>query len=458
MTRLKQTLAPEPAFCVVQLRPIAIVAAASAYAVTTNRYVPGLIDSFKASPFAAVDDASGSPLNASQLALAGYAASVNAAAASATPPDDVISLHGTSSLHATNAAHTNKQIESRMAILEYLPTATLRKVGRTGLVIKKCQLYSGTMLPRSVRLLVAALVVMLENGVANAQSPTGPDLVGVESEPLKAGLTAFEDLDYPKALEQFRLALRESLTKRERVVLFRAQALIHSALDDSLAAIADFERVLRINPLFELDRNTSPKVRRAFFEAKANLAKQALAPPLNATRSPERPKVGESLALTVLAPSGTERIELYFRSRGDTSYQLIISGTPTRGQPSELVIPQAAIDSDAVEYHLRAVNDLDQTVGADGTLANPLSIPVQGGKPKRGAPLIVTVPATGPGVSPAPNTTPNATVVAKPPEKKKTPAWVWGVVAGGIVVVGAIAIGLGVGLTRNRNATIEARF
>lgn len=349
-----------------------------------------------------------------------------------------------------------------MDILEYLPTATRRKVGRTGLVIKKCQLYSWQMLRRSARVFLALVAVLgvalvsLGHGVANAQSPTGPDLVGVESEPLKAGLTAFEDLDYPKALEQFRLALRESLTKRERVVLFRAQALIHSALDDSLAAISDFERVLRINPLFELDRNTSPKVRRAFFEAKANIAKQALAPPLNATRSPERPKVGESLALTVLAPSGTERIELYFRSRGDTSYQLIMS-TPTRGQPSELVIPQAAIDSDAVEYHLRAVNDLDQTVGADGTLANPISIPVQGGKPKRGAPLVVTVPATGPTVSPAPNATPNTTVATKP-EKKKTPAWVWGVVAGSIVVVGAIAIGLGVGLTRNRNATIEARF
>lgn len=304
--------------------------------------------------------------------------------------------------------------------------------------------------------LLIAGAVALAPSPSVAQATPSTDLVGVESEPLKAGLAAFDDLDYPKALDQFRVALRESLTKRERVVLFRAQAMIHSALDDHSAAISDFERVLRINPLFELDRNTSPKVKRAFFEAKSNIAKQALAPPLNATRNPERPKVGESLTIVSLPPSGTERLELYFRSRGDQAYQLIM-GAPTRGAPSELTIPAAAIDSDAVEYHLRAVNDLDQTVGADGTLVNPLSIPVQGGKPKRGAPLIVQVP--GPTVVIGPtntvNTNPNQQPdVKKQPEKKKTPAWVWGVVAGSVVVVG-VALGLGLGLGLPRNATVK---
>jgi tetratricopeptide (TPR) repeat protein len=72
-------------------------------------------------------------------------------------------------------------------------------------------------------------------------------------------------------------------------------------------------------------------------------------------------------------------------------------------------------------------------------------------EPIRPKPPVEPAPAVAPAPEPAPQPVPvvEPVVRRRAPEKKSTPRWVWGVVAGSVVVVGAgLGLGLGLGLTQ----------
>lgn len=109
----------------------------------------------------------------------------------------------------------------------------------------------------------------------------------------------------------------------------------------------------------------------------------------------------------------------------------------------------------------RHVNNLQAAIESDRKAATaPPTEPVAPANPP--APVTVVEPVKPPPVVTAPPTSPQVTLVEKsPPPKKKTPAWVWGVVAGGVVVVGVgLGVGLGIGLqsTRYPNPDVNAQL
>lgn len=113
----------------------------------------------------------------------------------------------------------------------------------------------------------------------------------------------------------------------------------------------------------------------------------------------------------------------------------------------------------------RHVNNLQAAIESDRKAATaPPTEPVAPANPP--APVNVVEPVKPPPVAttPPPTTTtsPEVSLVEKTsPPKKRTPPWVWGVVAGGIVVVGVgLGVGLGIALqpTRYPNPDVNARL
>src|SRR5262245_61602438 len=100
----------------------------------------------------------------------------------------------------------------------------------------------------SHRLLLALLVaaaLLLVGGRAGAE---------LESTELRAGVAAFEALDYEAAVEHLGRALRETLTTEEQVVTYRTLAFARVALDQPAAAKRAFENLLGVDPTYQPDR------------------------------------------------------------------------------------------------------------------------------------------------------------------------------------------------------------
>src|SRR6184192_1964848 len=102
-----------------------------------------------------------------------------------------------------------------------------------------------------------------------------PARAAIESELVKQGIAAYNDLEYLRAVDLLHKALQETLTRDEKIVTFQTLAFAHVALGKHDDAVADFENLLRIDGGFELDRTISPRVRSVFEEARGHVATQA---------------------------------------------------------------------------------------------------------------------------------------------------------------------------------------
>jgi tetratricopeptide (TPR) repeat protein len=93
----------------------------------------------------------------------------------------------------------------------------------------------------------------------------------VDSDLVKAGVAAYDELEYDKAIDLLHKALAESLTRDEKLVTYRTLAFSHVALGDEASARERFKALLRVDPTIKLDRTISPRVRKVFDEARAQM-------------------------------------------------------------------------------------------------------------------------------------------------------------------------------------------
>src|SRR6266540_2790944 len=106
---------------------------------------------------------------------------------------------------------------------------------------------------------VTLVLVLLLAAVSTARA-------AVESPEVLAGVAAYRELDYDRAIEILQKAVRQTLTREEKTVAYRTLALAYVAADKREPAIRAFVNVLRIDESFELDRTSSPRERAAFEE------------------------------------------------------------------------------------------------------------------------------------------------------------------------------------------------
>src|SRR5262249_38940202 len=103
-------------------------------------------------------------------------------------------------------------------------------------------------------------------------SVAGPALADVESPLVKQGMAAYAELDYAKAIKLLEQARKESLTREEKIATYQTLAMANVGLAKLPEARTAFQRLLRIDPSFQLDRSVAPKIRAVFEEAKGQVA------------------------------------------------------------------------------------------------------------------------------------------------------------------------------------------
>jgi tetratricopeptide (TPR) repeat protein len=230
-----------------------------------------------------------------------------------------------------------------------------------------------------LRAVIACCVIAVAAPAAHA---------AIESELVRQGIAAYNDLEYPRAIDLLHKALQETLTRDEKIVTFQTLAFAHVALGKHDDAVKDFESLLRIDGRFELDRTISPRVRSVFEEARGRVATQGptagaggheLAA-LHPMVTPARIKEGEAVTIAAAYPGGVaSSVELFYRARGRDVFAKLKSPVDTAGNFS-VTVPGMHVESPALEYYLVVLDENGASVALAGTLGQPLAVDVVGRK------------------------------------------------------------------------------
>jgi tetratricopeptide (TPR) repeat protein len=232
------------------------------------------------------------------------------------------------------------------------------------------------------RLRIATVVV-----VAAVVAAARPAYAAIDSELVKQGIAAYNDLEYPRAVDLLHKALQETLTRDEKIVTFQTLAFAHVALGKHDEAVADFENLLRIEERFELDRTISPRVRSVFEEARGKIAMQGTGtsdggralPELRPT-VPLRVKEGQAVTIESAYPGGVaSSVELFYRTRGSDIFGKLKAPVAAGGGFS-VTVPGMHVAPPALEYYLVVLDENGASVALAGTLGAPLAVDVVGRK------------------------------------------------------------------------------
>ena len=253
-----------------------------------------------------------------------------------------------------------------------------------------------------------ALLLLADVALAAPPRPVGTPSAGrssapleaeIESEFVKSGLRAYEDLEYKRCTEQLERALAESLTRAEKVVTHRTLGFCHVAQEQGAAARADFEALLRIDPSAELDRTISPRVRDVFNEAKAAIAAAAamsVAVDVSSAvvaLNPEPPRSGEPVLLSLACPQKVASGQLSYRRVRQTAFSLIRAVPIANAGHAELrfAVPGDAVAAPGIEYYIVALDDANRELARRGDERHPIAIPVAERKRRRGGVVVGAV-------------------------------------------------------------------
>ncbi|HWE30602.1 MAG TPA: hypothetical protein VHB97_21495 [Polyangia bacterium] len=257
-------------------------------------------------------------------------------------------------------------------------------------------------------------------------SASGPAQATIESDLVKQGIAAYNDLEYTRAVDLLDKALQETLTRDEKIVTFQTLAFAHVALGKNDAAVADFEKLLRIDGSFELDRTISPRVRAVFEEARGRVATEGGSTSSNGEALPElhptvtpllKVKEGQAITIGAAYPGGVaSSVELFYRTRGQNVFAKLKASIDISGRFA-VTVPGMHVHAPALEYYFVVLDENGASVALAGTLGNPLAVDVQGRK-----------------------------------RPVYTKGWFWGVI-GGVAVVGA---GVATAVALSTRSTITA--
>lgn len=205
----------------------------------------------------------------------------------------------------------------------------------------------------------ALIILALVLGIA-APARADVDAQTIEQY-LVRGKQLFDDLDYAGAIQTLAPVTRDArATRAQRLRALELTALAHFIRNDQGAARATFERILDIDPGYQLrDTSGSPKIRQ-FFE---DLKKQ-LIPGFDPTAgadlehaAPTAGTAGRAIEVDVRALRGADRVfelVLATRRRGELAYKLA-PATPRGGaQWRARVVPDLSPKPYVLEYYVEA--------------------------------------------------------------------------------------------------------
>jgi hypothetical protein len=254
---------------------------------------------------------------------------------------------------------------------------------------------------------------------------------------LERGKKLFDDLELSGAIQTLTPVTRDArATRAQRLRALELIALANFIKGDRAAARATFERILDIDPGYQLrDTSGSPKVR-AFFD---DLKKQLIPnfdPNAGADlehAAPTAGNAGRAIELEVRATRGGERVfELVVatRRRGELSYKIVTAAPRGEARWHARLTPEPSQKSYVLEYYVEARDAGGMAIARVASPSTPLEIALApgGAEAKRrwygrwyviaGAAAVAAAGVTGLAVAatrgPDPGTLPPGSVIVTP--------------------------------------------
>jgi hypothetical protein len=208
----------------------------------------------------------------------------------------------------------------------------------------------------------------------------GPAAAEIESPVVKQGLAAYGELEYGKAVALLQEAQRESLTREEKIVVYRTLALSHIALGDFVAAKKALVGLLRTDPNAQIERGAAPKIRALFEEAKAEAATSGAVgqelPTVKPTIEPASPTDGQPVRVSVRYPGGVAKtMALYHRTGAARAFEMRSVSTASDGTFSA-TIPAASVRAPVLQIHVALLDAAGASVASGGSVALPIEIAI----------------------------------------------------------------------------------
>lgn len=198
---------------------------------------------------------------------------------------------------------------------------------------------------------------------------------------LTRGQKLFDDQEYAGAIQALVPVTRDvRATRAQRLRALELIALAQFIRNDQSAAGATFERILDIDPGYQLrDTSGSPKIRTFFDDLKKQLI-PGYDPSAGADlehAAPTAGSAGKSIELDVRATRGGERvfeIVVATRRRGELAYKTSPASPRGDAKWRARVVPEASAKSYVLEYYVEARDAGGAAVARIATPDNPLEI------------------------------------------------------------------------------------
>ena len=283
---------------------------------------------------------------------------------------------------------------------------------------------------------MARALICLLLAVSFAHADSAQDAQAIETF-LAKGQSLFNDQEYAGAIQALSPVTRDArATRAQRLRALEIVALAHFIKRDEGAARATFERILDIDPGYQLrDTSGSPKIRAFFDELKKQLIPN-YDPNAGADLEHAAPTAGTAariIEFEVRATRGGERvfeIVVATRRRGELAYKAIGALPRGDGKWRARVTPAASSKAYVLEYFVEARDAGGAPIARIAAPDTPLEIALTSGgaETKRpwygrwyviGGAAVVAAGVTGLAIAatrgPGPGTLPPGSVTVSPP-------------------------------------------
>ncbi len=203
---------------------------------------------------------------------------------------------------------------------------------------------------------------------------------------LDAGEAFFEDQDYGKVIKVLRPVTTDAAsTRAQRLRALELVALSHLILGDDVAARGSFERLLDIDPGYQLtDQSGSPRIREFFDDVRAAVLGVAAGGSAALDHAaPTQAPAGRRLEIDVRATAGAEHVKevvFFVRRRGTRDYAAVTAAFRGDARWRIRWTPDASIDAYGVEYYIEGRGLTGEPVARAGSPEAPLTIEIASGQ------------------------------------------------------------------------------
>jgi hypothetical protein len=231
------------------------------------------------------------------------------------------------------------------------------------------------------RALIVLALVLGTAGAARADEPVGPQAIETF---LVRGQKLFDDQDYAAAIQALGPVTRDArATRAQRLRALELIALADFIRGDEGGARATFERILDIDPGYQLrDPSGSPKVR-AFFESLKKQLIPSYDPKAGADlehAAPTAATAGRPLEIEARATRGNVfDLVLATRHRGELAYKLVPATPRGDGRWRVRLTPEPSAHPYVLEYYLEARDAGGAAIARVASPDQPLEIALAAG-------------------------------------------------------------------------------